>query len=147
MTTSFTEAMSYLSETLNTRAMEHRGEARDIHTPGLSGTRANARTQLTFEVKVEEGGDASVEVDKYCAGYTLSCEAQVESPHADTVLSGSVYSSEGGGSVFGNFRAGKRLRFELATSFWRSTTFVLHLRSAPALPAGTVLTVHMDIDY
>lgn len=147
MTTSFTEAMSHLSDTLNTRAMEHRGEARNIHAPGMPGTRANARTQLTFEVKVDEGGDARVEVDKYCAGYTLSCEARIDSPHPDVVLSGHAYSSEGGGAVFGNFRAGKRLRFELATSFWGSTTVTLHLRSAPALPAGTVLTVHMDIDY
>ena len=147
MSTTFTEAMSHLSETLNTRAMEHRGEARNIHTPGVPGARASARTQLTFELKVDEGGGATVEVDKYCAGYMLSCEAQVDSAYADTVLSGSVFSSEGGGSVFGNFRAGKRLRFELATSFWGSTKFTLHLRSAPALPAGTVLTVRMDIDY
>jgi len=147
MTTSFTEAMSHLSETLNARAMGHRGEVRNIHTPGMPGGRANARAQLSFEVTVEEGGGASVEVDKYCAGYTLNCEAQVEPLQVDTVLSGSVYSSEGGGAVFGNFRAGKRLRFALATSFWGSTAFTLHLRSAPALPAGTVLTVRMDIDY
>jgi hypothetical protein len=139
--------MAHLSETLYTRAMEHRGEARNIHTPGKPGARANARTQLSFEVKIVEDGGATLEVNKYCAGYTLSCEAEIESPWAGTVLSGHVHSSEGGGSVFGNFQPGKRLRFELATSFWGSTTFTLHLRSSPALPVGTVLKVRMDIAY
>jgi hypothetical protein len=146
-TTSFTDAMAYLSETLYTRAMEHRGEARSIYTPGMPGARANAQVQLSFEVRIEEGGGATLEVNKYCAGYTLSCEMEIDAPHADTVLSGHVHSSEGGGRVFGNFRPGKRLRFELGTSFWGSTAFTLHLRSAPALPAGTVLAVRMNIAY
>ena len=145
--TSFTDAMAHLAELLNARAMEHRGEARTLHTPGQPGTRANARTQLSFEVKIEEGGGANLEVNKYCAGYTLSCELDIESPYEGTVLSGHVESSEGGGRVFGNFRPGTRMRFELGTSFWSSTTFTLHLRSSPALPAGTVLQVHMDIAY
>jgi len=146
-TTSFTDAMGHLSETLYARAMEHRGEARNIHTPGKPGVRANARTQLSFEVRIEEGGGANLEVNKYCAGYTLSCELDIESPYAGTVLSGHVESSEGGGLVFGNFRPGKRLKFDLGTSFWGSTAFTLHLRSSPALPAGTVLNVRMDIAY
>jgi hypothetical protein len=147
MSTTFTDAMASLSEMLNARAMKHRGEARDIHTPGKPGVRENAQTQLCFEVKIEEGGGANLEVNKYCAGYMLSCEAQIESPYADTVLSGHVESSEGGGLVFGNFHPGKRLRFDLGTSFWGNTTFTLHLRSSPALPAGTVLKVRMDIAY
>jgi hypothetical protein len=146
-TTSFTDAMDHLSETLYARALEHRGEARNIHAPGQPGVRENARTQLRFEVKIEEGGGANLEVNKYCAGYLLSCEAEIESPHPGTVLSGHVESSEGGGLVFGNFHPGKRLRFDLATNFWGGTKFTLHLRSAPALPAGTVLTVRMDIAY
>jgi hypothetical protein len=90
---------------------------------------------------------AHVEVNKYCAGYALSCEASIESPYEGTVLAGHVHSSEGGGAVFGRFSAGKSLKFELATSFWSSTTFALHLRTTPPLPAGTVLKVRMDIDY
>jgi hypothetical protein len=146
-TSSFRDAMTQLSELLYARAMEHRGEARRIHTPGKAGARANAQAHLSFEVKLEEGGVANVEVNKYCAGYTLSCAATIDSPYAGTVLAGHVHSSEGGGAVFGNFRAGKCLKFDLGTSFWSSTTFTLHLRTAPALPAGTVLKVRMDIDY
>lgn len=146
-TMSFMDAMAYLSEMLHTRAMEHRGEARNIHTPGTPGVRANAQAQLSFEVKIVEDGGATLEVNKYCAGYTLSCEAEIESPYEGTVLSGHVHSSEGGGAVFGNFCPGKKLRFELATSFWGSTAFTLHLRSSPQLPVGTVLKVRMSIAY
>jgi hypothetical protein len=146
-TTNFTEAMSHLSEQLYAQAMEHRGEARKIHTPGKAGARANVQTDLAFEVKLEEGGVANIEVNKYCAGYTLNCEAVIESPYPGTMLAGHVHSSDGGGSVFGNFRAGKSLRFELGTNFWRSTTFTLHLRTVPELPAGTPLKVRMNINY
>ena len=146
-TTTFRDAMSHLSEQLYAQAMEHRGEARSIHTPGKAGARANAHAHLAFEVKLEEGGVANMAVDKYCAGYTLSCTATIDSSYAGAALAGHVHSNHGGGAVFGNFHLGKSLRFELGTSFWNSTTFTLHLRTSPPLPAGTVLNVSMDIDY
>lgn len=142
----FRDAMGDLSELLYARAMKHRGSNKRIHTPGKPGARADAQTQLAFEVKLERGGVAEVTVNKYCAGYVLNCSAWLETSHPTVRFAGHVSSSDGGGKVFGNLSPWQRLQFELRTSFWSATTFTLRLQSTPPLPEGTVLKVRMDID-
>lgn len=136
--------MTTLSDVLYARAMEDMS-AKSTRTPSLA--RLHARAHMAFEVKLEQGGMAKVSVSKYCAGYTLHCTARIESPVPGAVFSGFVHSSDGGGTELENVGADQRLAFQLSSAFWRSTTFTVHLRTTPALPAGTVLKVCMDVDY
>jgi hypothetical protein len=145
-TMSFRDAMEGFSEVLYARAMEHVADKRN-RKMGVPGMRANARAKISFEVKLGKGGVATLSVGRYCAGFTLHCNAWVDAPTQATVLWGHIHSSEGGGIGFGSLAPGQRVQFELATSFWRSTTLEVHLCTTPALPEGTVLKVHMEIDY
>ncbi|HYH97027.1 hypothetical protein [Hyalangium sp.] len=145
-TTSFNDAMAGFSDVLYARAMEHMADKRKqlLATPGM---RANARQDMSFDVKLEKGGMANISVSRYCAGFTLRCSAWLELSDRVTRVSGYLHSSDGGGIEFEHLRADQRLQFELKTSMWRSTALTVHLRTLPALPEGTVLKVHMEIDY
>jgi hypothetical protein len=143
---SFRDAMAGFSDVLYARAMEHMAEKRN-QKQGVTRMRANARAKMSFEVKLEKGGQATLSVNRYCAGFTLLCNAWIDSPAPVTVLAGHIHSSEGGGIEFEHLRAGQRLQFELMTSFWRTTSLAVHLRTTPILPEGTVLKVNMEIDY
>ncbi len=145
-TMSFRDAMEGFSDMLYARAMEHVSDGRN-HLLSAPGFRANAHSQMTFEVTLGEGGVADVAVSRYCTGFTLRCTAWIEAPDPTTRVAGSIHSSDGGGLEFGDVQMDQRLHFELQTSFWGSTTFTIHLSTTPALPAGTVLRVCMEIDY
>lgn len=145
-TMSFRDAMAGFSDVLYARAMEHLADKRNKMV-GVPGMRANARAKMSFEVKLGKGGLANVSVSRYCTGFTLQCNAWIESLDPSVVLAGHIHSSDGGGIEFGSLYPGQRVQFDLKTSFWRSTTLAVHLRTTPALPEGTVLKVHMEIDY
>jgi hypothetical protein len=145
-TMSFRDAMAGFSDVLYARAVEHMAEKHNQKL-GVPGMRANARAKMSFEVKLEKGGQANLSVSRYCAGFTLHCNAWIDSPTPATVLAGHIHSSDGGGIEFERLFSGQRVQFELMTSFWRTTALAVHLRTTPALPDGTVLTVHMEIDY
>ncbi len=137
--------MAGFSDVLYARAMEHMAERRNLL--GASRMRANAHAKMSFEVKLEKGGLASLTVSRYCTGFTLHCTAWIGLRDPSTVVAGHIHSSDGGGTEFNTLYPGQRIQFELKTGFWRSTAFTLHLRTTPALPEGTVLKVHMEIDY
>jgi hypothetical protein len=143
---SFRDAMAGFSDVLYAQAMEHMAEKR-YQKQGVTRMRANARAKMSFEVKLEKGGQAKLSVNRYCAGFILHCSAWIDSPTQATVLAGHIHSSDGGGIEFEHLRSGQRLQFELMTSFWRTTALAVHLRTTPILPEGTVLKVHMEIDY
>jgi len=145
-TMSFRDAMAGFSDVLYARAMEHMADKRNTKM-GVSGMRANARAKMSFEVKLGKGGLANISVSRYCTGFTLRCNAWIESPTPFVAVAGHIHSSDGGGRAFGSLYPGQRVQFELKTSFWRSTDFTVHVRTTPALPEGTVLKVHMEIDY
>ncbi|WP_224240710.1 hypothetical protein [Hyalangium gracile] len=145
-TMTFREAMAGFSDILYARAMENMADRRN-HLLSAPGARANAHSTMMFDVVLEKGGMASVSVSRYCAGFTLRCSAWVTSQNATPVVSGHIFSSDGGGTEFANVPMEQRVQFELKTGFWRSTTFTIHLRTTPALPEGSVLKVFMDIDY
>ena len=146
-TMSFRDAMAGFSDVLYARAMEHMEDKRNKKILGGPGMRANARAKMSFEVKLGKGGLANVSVSRYCTGFTLHCSAWIGSLGPATVVAGHIHSSDGGGKSFSNLHPGQRIEFDLKTGFWGSTTFTLHLRTTPALPEGTVLKVHMEIDY
>ncbi|WP_224373116.1 hypothetical protein [Hyalangium versicolor] len=145
-TMTFGEAMAGFSDVLYTRAKENMADQRQhlLHAPG---EQAHARATVTFDVTLGKGGLVSLDVNRYCAGFTLRCSAAFVSQNATPVVSGYIHSSDGGGAEFSHVRMDQRVQFELKTSFWRSTVFGLHLRTTPALPEGTVLQVCMDIGY
>ncbi len=145
-TTSFRDAMAGFSDVLYTRAMEHMADRRN-QLLGAPALRANARANMSFDMKLGKGGLANVSVSRYCAGFTLRCRAWIEAPGATTMLAGYIHSSDGGGIEFTNLSPEKPFHFELKSTFWHSTTFTIHLRTTPALPEGTDLKVHMEIDY
>jgi hypothetical protein len=145
-TMSFRDAMAGFSDVLYARAMENMADRRN-QLLGAPGTRANARASMSFDVKLGKGGLANLSVSRYGTGFTLHCNAWIESPDRSTVLAGHIHSSDGGGTEFSRLSPGQRVEFELKTSFWRSTTFTVHLRTTPVLPEGTLLKVHMEIDY
>ncbi|WP_224242563.1 hypothetical protein [Hyalangium gracile] len=145
-TMSFTEAIAGVSDELYAQAMARMADKR-CQLLGVPGLHANARTSMAFEVKLGPGGVANLSVKRYCSGFTLDCNAWIESPIPGTLLSGHIQSSDGGGTAFVDVHAGQRIRFELKTNLWARTELSLHLRSTPALPAGTVLKVCMDIRY
>lgn len=145
-TTTFGDAMAGFSDVLYARAMEHMAD-KHKHLLDAGSMRANARAAMSFEVKLEKGGLANISVKRYCAGFTLRCTTWVELPDKLTWMSGYLHSSDGGGTDFDRLRSEQRVRFELKTSMWRSTELTLHLRTNPALPEGTVVKVHMEIDY
>ena len=145
-TMSFRDAMAGFSDVLYARAMEHMSDRRNqlLGTPGI---RANARASMSFDMKLEKGGLANVSVNRYCAGFTLRCRAWIDLPDSLGRVSGYLHSSDGGGVEFENLHPDQFLQFELKTSMWRSTALSIHLRTMPALPEGTVIQVHMEIDY
>lgn len=145
-TMTFRDAMAGFSDVLYARAMEHMADKRK-HLLDAGSMRANARATMSFQVKLERGGLANVSVKRYCAGFTLRCTAWVELPNTLTWVSGHIHSSDGGGTEFDRLRSAQRVQFELKTSMWRSTDLAIHLRTHPALPEGTEVTVHMEIDY
>ena len=145
-TMSFRDAMSGFSDVLYARAMEHMADKRQVLL-GAPGARANAHEHMSFDVTLGKGGLANLFVSRYCAGFTLRCSAWVEPMSVPTVLAGYLHSSDGGGIEFKSLAEDQRLKFELKTSFWRPTVLTMHLRTTPALREGTVLKVHMDIDY
>jgi len=145
-TISFRDAMAGFSDVLYARAMEQMADKRN-NLLSTQDMRANARESMSFDVRLEKGGLASISVNRYCAGFTLRCSAWVELPNTLTWMSGYIHSSDGGGAEFNHLRPGQRLQFELKTSMWRSTALSLHLRTTPVLPEGTVVKVHMEIDY
>jgi hypothetical protein len=138
--------MGGFADSLYMRAKERMADRRSQLLSGPRA-RANARARVAFEVKLGPKGAATVSVNKYCAGYGLSCTTWFESPVPGTVVSGSIRSSDGGGSDFTNVRDGQRIQFRMETGFWRSTEFAVNLQTVPALPEGTVIKVCMDIDY
>ncbi|MBN1207385.1 MAG: hypothetical protein JXB05_21075 [Myxococcaceae bacterium] len=145
-TTTFRDAMAGFSDVLYARAMEHMADRRG-QLLGVSGKRANARANMSFDVTLGKGGMANVSVSRYCAGFMLNCAAWIESPTQPTRVSGFIHSSDGGGVELGKLAVGERVKFELKTSFWRPTALSVHLRTTPPLPEGTVLKVRMEIDY
>lgn len=145
-TMSFRDAMAGFSDVLYARAMEHMADKRNKML-GVPGMRANARAKMSFEVKLGKGGLANLSVSRYCTGFTLHCNASIGSLDPSTVVAGYIHSSDGGGTEFSNLYPGQRVQFDLKTGFWSNTTFTLHLRTTPVLPEGTVLKVHMEIDY
>lgn len=146
-TMSFRDAMAGFSDVLYARAMEKMADKRRLLLDLPGSTRANAHSSMTFDVTLDKGGTANLSVGRYFAGYALRTTVWIEAPNAAPVMSGYIHSSDGGGTEFANVRTGRRLQFELNTSFWRATTLSLFLRTTPALPEGTALKVHMDIDY
>ena len=145
-TLSFTDAMAGFSDVLYARAMEQMADKRN-HLLASQGMRANARANMSFDVKLEKGGQAKLSVRRYCAGFTLRGTARIELPNELTWMAGYLHSSDGGGVEFDHLRSGQGLQFELHTNMWRSTDLTLHLRTLPALPEGTVVKVRMEIDY
>jgi len=145
-TMSFRDAMAGFADVLYARAMEHMADKRN-HLLATQGMRANARASMCFDVKLEKSGLANISVSRYCAGFTLRCSAWIELPDRVTWMSGYLHSSDGGGVDFDRLHSGQRVQFELKTSMWRSTALAIHLRTTPALPEGTVVKMHMEIDY
>lgn len=145
-TMSFRDAMAGFSDVLYARAMEHMAD-KSSKMVGVPVRQANARAKMTFEVKLGKGGLANLSVSRYCTGFTLRCTAWIGSLDPSTVVAGHIHSSDGGGKSFSNLYAGQHIQFDLKTGFWSSTAFTVHLRTTPALPEGTVLKVHMEIDY
>jgi hypothetical protein len=145
-TMSFRDAMAGFSDVLYARAMEHMADRRN-QLLGAPAIRANARANMSFDMKLGKGGLANVSVSRYCSGFILRCRAWVDAPGTSTVLAGYIHASDGGGVEFTKLHPDQRLQFELHSSFWRSTKFMVHLRTTPALPEGTVLKMHMEIDY
>jgi cold shock CspA family protein len=145
-TMSFRDAMAGFSDVLYARAMEHMAD-KSSSLLGAEVRKANARAKVSFEVKLGKGGMANLSVSRYCTGFTLHCNAWIGSLEPGTVVAGHIHSSDGGGKSFSNLHAGQRIQFDLKTGFWSSTMFTLHLRTTPVLPEGTVLKVHMEIDY
>jgi hypothetical protein len=145
-TMSFRDAMSGFSDVLYARAMEYMADRKN-HLLATPGMRAGARANMSFDLTLGKGGLANVSVSRYCAGFTLRCHAWIDVPGVMTRVSGHLHSSDGGGVEFDNLRDQQRLQFELKTSMWRSTTLAIHLRTTPPLPEGTVLKMHMEIDY
>jgi hypothetical protein len=145
-TMTFRDAMAGFSDVLYARAMEHMAD-KSSTLLGAQVRKANARAKMSFEVKLGQGGLANLSVSRYCAGFTLHCSAWIGSVGPSTVVAGHIHSSDGGGKSFSDLRVGQRIQFDLKTGFWSSTMFTLHLRTTPALPEGTVLKVHMEIDY
>jgi hypothetical protein len=142
----FRDAMAGFSDVLYARAMERMSDKRN-QLLATEGMRANAHAKMSFDVKLEKGGLASLSVSRYCAGFTLRGSAWIELPSSLTWMSGYLHSSDGGGVEFNRLRPEQRLQFELKTSMWRSTALAIHLRTLPALPEGTIVKMHMEIDY
>jgi hypothetical protein len=145
-TLTFTDALASVSDELYAQAMARMADKR-CQLLGVPGLHANARTSMAFEVTLGQGGMANASVKRYCSGFTLDCSAWIESPVPGAVVAGHIQSSDGGGAEFVELQSGQRFRFELKTNLWARTTLSLHLRTTPALPAGTVLKVCMDIRY
>ncbi len=143
---SFNDAMTRLSETLYSSAKVHVNTRRTgrLTEPTL---KADAWEYVTFDLKVDAQGEVSTQVSKYCAGYVLRCTAWIEFEGAATRVTGSIFSSDGGGLRFESVASGHPVRFELTTSMWHPTKFSVKLKATPALPAGTALKVRIRIGY
>jgi len=143
---SFNDAMARLSETLYSSAKVHVNTRRSgqLSAPRLN---ADAWEHLTFDLKVNAQGEVNAEVSKYCAGYILRCTAWIESGDPTMRFSGSIHSSDGGGTDFTNVNSEQAIRFELLTSMWHTTKFSVKLKTFPGMRAGSTLQVRMRIGY
>jgi hypothetical protein len=145
-TLSFNDAMARLSETLYSSAKVHVNTRRSgrLAAPKLN---ADAWEHLTFDLKVNAQGEVNAEVSKYCAGYVLRCTAWIESSETATRFSGSILSSDGGGTEFNNVSSEQAIRFELPTSMWHTTKFSVKLKTLVGLRPGSTVQVRMRIGY
>ncbi|HEX8702852.1 MAG TPA: hypothetical protein VF815_28715 [Myxococcaceae bacterium] len=145
-TLSFSDAMTRLSETLYSSAKVHVNTRRSGRLTETT-LKADAWEYITFDLKVDDKGEVNTQVAKYCAGYLLRCTAWIEFDGPATRISGSLFSSDGGGLRFENLGSGQPIRFEMTTSMWHSTKFSLKLKATPGLPAGAALKVRFRIGY
>jgi len=145
-TLSFSDAMNRLSDTLYSSAKVHVNTRRSgrLTEPTLT---ADAWEYVTFDLKVDDKGEVNTQVAKYCAGYVLHCTAWIEFDGPATRVSGSMFSSDGGGLRFEGLSSGQAIRFDLTTSMWHPTKFSVKLKATPGMPAGTALKVRIRIGY
>ena len=145
-TLSFSDAMTRLSDTLYSSAKVHVNTRR---SGMLMETRlsADAYEYVSFDLKVDDKGEVSTQVAKYCAGYLLRCTAWVDSDDPAMRVSGFIRSSDGGGVRFDNVSSREALRFELTTSMWHPTKFAVSLKTTHGLPAGAPVRVRIRVNY
>ena len=64
-----------------------------------------------------------------------------------TEFSGSILSSDGGGTEFSHVNAEQAIRFELPTSMWHTTKFSVKLNTLSGMRPGSTVQVRMRIGY
>jgi hypothetical protein len=146
-TADFGSAFSAISNELCDAATEQIASLRKEAEVGKSGPNLQGSGSVDFKLVTDGAGKAAASISKYGAGKTLSCVAYVSSPQGPTLYSGTVKSSDGGGTEFHNIKVKQPISFQLQTSFWHSTMFSVALTTSPPLPEKTEVVVHLDYSY